>query len=848
MLALLAISTFNAQLWLAQGQGTAFTYAGQLEDNGSPASGTYNLAFTLFDTNSGGSAVAGPVTSKGVSVSNGLFTVLVDFGPGAFTGPQSWLQIGVETNGAGTFSTLTPRQRLTPTPYAIFATTAGNVSGLLSATQLNGTVSNRQLANSSISVLAGPGLSGGGTVALGGSITLTNTGAGGGGGLVSVTGNSDITATTVDGVVTLGDSATNANTAGAIVKRDGSGNFSAGTITLSGNLALPALGVTPDIIYAGTNLLLYGDGRGNFFSGPSAGNLTTLTTSGTENTANGALALFANTSGAYNTASGSRALGSNTIGSFNTASGALALFANTSGSDNTANGSSALDYNTSGSYNTAIGSQALQQNTIGSDNTANGYNALFLNTIGTQNTAIGESALSFNTNGAKNTAVGFQALFDNVSGSVNTAAGYQALFNNTVGFQNTAYGAYALMNSTNDNQLVAIGYQALQNDNAFANGHESSGNGANTAVGFQALQLDTTGSGNTGIGYQALNHNTNGWGNTAIGAYALMNSTNDSQLVAIGYQALQNDNAYNTGSGNGNNTAIGYQALQFNTIGAYNTAIGHDALHHNTNGIANTATGDNALLENTSGSYNAALGVVALYSNTSGGYNTAIGDFTLYSNTSGSNNTAIGADALYALVGGANNTADGENALEYLVAGDNNIALGSQAGVNLTSGSDNIHIGNQGESLDSGVIRIGTPGTQTATYLAGTVYATAFNTTSDRNAKEGFAPVNPRSVLAKVAALPISAWHFKTDAGTRHIGPMAQDFYSAFDVGTDNQHIATVDESGVALAAIQGLNQKLEAEANARDAEIQTLKRQNDSLVERLNKLEAAMKSHAEAR
>jgi len=103
-------------------------------------------------------------------------------------------------------------------------------------------------------------------------------------------------------------------------------------------------------------------------------------------------------------------------------------------------------------------------------------------------------------------------------------------------------------------------------------------------------------------------------------------------------------------------------------------------------------------------------------------------------------------------------------------------------------------------------------------------------------------------VLAKVAALPISAWHFKTDAGTRHIGPMAQDFYSAFDVGTDNQHIATVDESGVALAAIQGLNQKLEAEANARDAEIQTLKRQNDSLVERLNKLEAAMKSHAEAR
>ena len=92
----------------------------------------------------------------------------------------------------------------------------------------------------------------------------------------------------------------------------------------------------------------------------------------------------------------------------------------------------------------------------------------------------------------------------------------------------------------------------------------------------------------------------------------------------------------------------------------------------------------------------------------------------------------------------------------------------------------------------------------------GTVAATAFITTSDRNAKSGFTPVDAGAVLAKVAALPISRWHFTNEPGTAHVGPMAQDFHAAFGLGTDDRHIATVDADGVALAAIQGLNQKLE--------------------------------------
>src|ERR1039458_7976967 len=123
-LAMLALSTLNSQLSTAFAQGTAFTYQGQLQNNGSPASGTYNLTFSLFNVSSGGTAVAGPVTTTGVIVINGLFTVPIDFGAGVFTGATSWLQIGVETNGFNTFTTLSPRQQLTPTPYAVFAENA----------------------------------------------------------------------------------------------------------------------------------------------------------------------------------------------------------------------------------------------------------------------------------------------------------------------------------------------------------------------------------------------------------------------------------------------------------------------------------------------------------------------------------------------------------------------------------------------------------------------------------------------------------------------------------------------------------------------------------------------------
>jgi hypothetical protein len=105
----------------------------------------------------------------------------------------------------------------------------------------------------------------------------------------------------------------------------------------------------------------------------------------------------------------------------------------------------------------------------------------------------------------------------------------------------------------------------------------------------------------------------------------------------------------------------------------------------------------------------------------------------------------------------------------------------------------------------------------------GTTRTTVLQITSDRRAKQGFEPVDRRDVLGKLATLPLTTWAYTNAPSIRHIGPVAQDFAAAFGVGSDDQHITTVDADGVALAAIQGLNEKLEEQVRAKDAKIESL-------------------------
>jgi hypothetical protein len=260
-------------------------------------------------------------------------------------------------------------------------------------------------------------------------------------------------------------------------------------------------------------------------------------------------------------------------------------------------------------------------------------------------------------------------------------------------------------------------------------------------------------------------------GNTAEGLDALMSLTAGVDNTAIGRQALRST------TDSSDNTAVGFQALRSNT-GIDNTAAGSQALYSNANGHDNVGDGFQALLNNKTGTFNTGIGSQALDSNTTANSNTAVGAGALFDNKIGDSNTAIGAVALQTNTG-AGNTAIGTGAISNKGIGDHNIAVGDGAGLNLSTGDDNIYIANVGgASSESDTIRIGTEGTQTATYVAGIAGATlasgvapvvvdtttgqlGIQATSSQRFKDEIKPMNKASEV--ILALKPVTFHYKKE-------------------------------------------------------------------------------------
>jgi uncharacterized coiled-coil protein SlyX len=221
-------------------------------------------------------------------------------------------------------------------------------------------------------------------------------------------------------------------------------------------------------------------------------------------------------------------------------------------------------------------------------------------------------------------------------------------------------------------------------------------NGANTAIGYHALYSDDFGASNTAVGSNALYSTVGAYFNTGVGADALSTDTEAGYNTAVGYSALNGI----VGFGHTDNVALGFRAMALaDSYGCI--AIGSEALLLN-KGQLNVAIGNESLNANSTGLDNTAVGWRSLFNNSTGYSNTVTGLQAMFFNTTGNENIAIGVQAML------NNT-----------SGSNNIAIGNGAGSNLTRGGNNVDIGNQGMAGESGIIRLGTEGTQTATYIAG---------------------------------------------------------------------------------------------------------------------------------
>jgi hypothetical protein len=442
---------------LAIAQSTQFTYQGSLRNGATQANGAFDFQFKLFDTAAVGSGTqqGSTLTNSNITVAGGVFTVQLDFGACAtcFNGEDRFLEIAVKPTNGATFTTLSPRQPITPTPYAMRSLNATAADGL-SVSCVN-CVTSSQIQSVQASQITG-------------TIPPESIPA------AFVSSNAIVDGTIVDADVSPSAAIAPAKIAGTAATL-GANSFTGTQSIVGGHLSLPnTTDATTGLLRIGGSRFLHSYGTNNVFLGNNAGNFSMT---GSANTAVGESALSINTQGINNTAQGSSALRINTSGSNNTATGATALYNNGNGNYNTATGVVALGANTSGSWNTATGAYALQSNLTGGANTATGYQALFVGTDGNNNTADGYQALR------------------STAGTDNTATGYNALYSTTAAVFNTAVGSQALYSDIDAGDNTAVGYQALY----------SATDGGNTAVGYQAGAGNQNGTFNTYIGASAGN-------------------------------------------------------------------------------------------------------------------------------------------------------------------------------------------------------------------------------------------------------------------------------------------------------------------------------------------------------
>jgi hypothetical protein len=687
---------------MASAQTTTFTYQGRITDGGPAASGQYDFIFRLY--NLGGTQIGTDFPVGGVQVTNGIFTVQLDFtAPDAFDGSQRFLEIAVKKPADPSFTTLSPRQPITSAPYSIKSLNADNASNAVNATnatQLGGVAANQYV----------------------------------------LTGDSRMT----DARNPLAGSAN-------YIQNQNAAPQATSNFDISGTGRAATFNAVTQYNIGG-NRVLSSPVTSNIFVGVGAGNLTMT---GTFNSFLGFNSGDSNTSGNNNAFFGQNAGQANTTGGSNSFFGETSGFANNIGFANSFFGASSGLSTTTGTNNTFVGREAGMSNTTGSSNTIIGNNA----NVGANNlnfaTAIGADAVvnasnavvlgrnldtvqvpgnlavtgSFFANGSNLTNLNASTIssgtLDNArlgvvpiaNGGTGSATGSGASLNNLNAtnissgtLDNARLGVVPITNggtgSATQNFVDLTNSQTVGGNKTFSatlSGNivnagaqydlggsrilSNAGN-ANLFAGVNAGSANTTGFDNSFFGRRAGELNTTGDDNSFFGAGAGAANTTGDRNSFFGAEA---GNSNTTGFANSffgrragelNTTAdfnsfFGAGAGAANTTGSGNSFFGAEAGNSNTTGFENSFVGRGAGDSNSTGAENSFFGAAAGNSNTTGGGNSFVGRGAGGSNSTGFENSFFGRFA-----GGSNST------------GTNNSFFGHSAGITNTTGDNNTVIGN----------------------------------------------------------------------------------------------------------------------------------------------------------
>jgi hypothetical protein len=835
------------------------------------------------------------LTNTATAVSNGLFTVTLDFGAALFAGADCWLDLAVRTNGSGAFTALIPRQMLTSVPYSI---TAGKLAGALPSTQLAGGYGNAVTFSNAANRFNGTFNGDGGNATNVNAAMLSGLNAsdfwktGGNGGTSPDThflGTTDaqelqfrvgntaglrlLPGAGHPNVIGGGPSNSINSSCWSSFIGGGTSNeitsliYNAGILTGSGNLIDRLASWYPDhsVIGGGINNTNAGfaavvpGGKQNLAYGQfslAAGHRAKAVGDGSFVWADYQSADFASTT---NNQFLIRASGGVGIGT-NTPRSALHVHGTIMASNFIGSGAGLTNISVASLTGGAV-ADALLSNNIPRLNNNNVFTGLstFSPTAGAP-FAVGSS----------NKVTGLNAdLLDGLDGNS---------YWRTTGNTGATAGLHFL--GTSDNQpldLRAAGQTVLRLEGDARGGTRIIG-GPGGAVSSEATNSSVLGGLRNTIAASAHHSTIAGGQDNAIRLTQMSAFIGGGARNEVG---MDNQHAVIVG---GRDNGIGTNCVITSILGGAQNLVGDNVDGGlMVGGFRNSILGspDSARREIAPallGGSDNTIGLHSWFTVILGGDNNRIGTNSPTSTIAGGTNNIIADNAGHSFAAGRRARvnhpgtfvwADSQNA-DFASQDTNSFNLRANGGVWLNEDTS-LFFGNgirqminlYGANFGIGVQSFthysrtdasgsfswfrggahtntqnnpGTGGTEMMRLTSGGLQVNGtFVSASDRNLKEKIKAVDCRDVLEKVADLPVSAWSYKAAPSIQHLGPMAQDFKAAFGLGDADTGIATVDADGVALAAIQGLNQKVE-EKEARIRELETRNREQEA---RLQKLEA---------